>query len=127
MIPSFYFLSVTTAIILINIIAYIVLVALSFVNRDKNNTTFTYEYNKLLYTCGSKFTYAIIEDLEIWRLFAPIVFHVDIIHLVCNTLALFLFSYEVEKFFRYKAVYLLTYIVMGYAGNVVSAIFNAYS
>lgn len=53
----------------------------------------------------------------------PIVLHVNYVHLIANTFALFIFGYEVEELCHYKIIYLLVYIILGYEGNVISGIF----
>ncbi|MFX0000023.1 MAG: rhomboid family intramembrane serine protease [Candidatus Hodarchaeota archaeon] len=63
----------------------------------------------------------IIENYEIWRLFTPMFFHADPIHLFSNMIALLFFGATVENnSFISKTQYLFIYFASGIIGNTFS-------
>jgi membrane associated rhomboid family serine protease len=63
----------------------------------------------------------IITNHEIWRLFTPIFFHANELHLLSNIIALLLFGATVETNEKLtKLEFLLIYLLSGFIGNLFS-------
>ena len=71
---------------------------------------------------GAKVNWLIL-DGEWWRLFAPIVLHIGVLHLLMNTLALYYIGITVEKIFG-NVRFLFIYLLAGFSGSLASLLFS---
>jgi rhomboid protease GluP len=71
---------------------------------------------------GAKVNWLILEG-EWWRLFAPIVLHIGILHLFMNTLALYYIGLTVEKIYG-NVRFLFIYLLSGFSGALASLLFS---
>lgn len=76
----------------------------------------------VLMDLGAKRTKEIVEDKEAWRLFAPMVLHGGILHLLFNMLGLFQVGFPTEREFGPYKVGAI-FVVSGFVGVLASAVF----
>jgi len=62
--------------------------------------------------------------IELWRLITSLFMHADASHLFFNMLGLYFFGSILEKEFKTKKIFLLTYFLAGFAGNMAFAFFS---
>lgn len=67
---------------------------------------------------GAKYSPYILQG-EWWRFFTPIVIHIGFIHLLMNTISLYLIGAEVERIYG-KTRFLLIYLFAGFSGTLAS-------
>ncbi len=60
-----------------------------------------------------------------WQLFTAMFIHIDIVHLLGNTLFLFIFGIRAEELFTIHD-YLLIYLLSGLAGNLLTLLFGPF-
>lgn len=71
---------------------------------------------------GAKVNWLIMEG-EWWRLFAPIIIHIGLLHLAMNTLALYYLGMTVERIYG-NIRFLFIYIFAGFIGSLASLLFS---
>ena len=76
----------------------------------------------VLINFGAKVNWLILEG-EWWRLFAPIVLHIGLLHLFMNTLALYYIGITVEKIYG-NLRFLFIYLFAGFCGSLASLLFS---
>lgn len=67
---------------------------------------------------GAKYSPYILQG-EWWRFFTPMVIHIGFIHLLMNTISLYLIGAEVERIYG-KTRFLLIYVFAGFTGTLAS-------
>jgi rhomboid protease GluP len=80
-----------------------------------------------LYDFQAKYTYAISNKYEVWRLITPIFLHQNWVHLFWNVFSLFMIGFVVESEVRTKANFVTILLLGGIAGNLFSAWAKPYS
>lgn len=105
--PTFESYPITWAIILINILYFII----QTITGGSTNTA-------NLVRLGAKFDYGIAQG-EYWRLLTATFLHIGFIHLILNLVGLFIFGRLVEKeFLRFR--YIIIYLFCGISSSIFS-------
>lgn len=107
-----YFLSVTMAMIIVNVIVHIVLESLG----NTYNPYFMHEY-------GAAYWENIIEDGEYWRVFTSMFMHFGFDHLLGNMFTLFLLGNALERTVG-KLRFFILYMLSGINAGVCSTIYH---
>ena len=87
----------------------------------------TVEWPCIEYTFGAKYTYAIQNKYEIWRLILPMVMHDNAVQMLWNIFNLFMVGFMVESLVSStRHSYLIMLVLGGISGNLASANMQPY-
>ena len=106
-----YYRLATIALIVVNVIVFIVEFVLSGFDFDI--------HTQVLYVMGAMYAPAVQSVFDLYRFVAPMFLHMDPIHLIMNMVALYSVG-EVLEYVLGKGNYLLLYFVSGITGNALS-------
>lgn len=106
--------TVTYVLIGINLLMYILMTAIGYIND--------WGQNLQLILFGAKVN-ELIDVGQVWRLLTCVFLHVGIAHLICNCYAIYVYGPVVERLFG-KARFLTIYIVGGIMGSLMSYAFS---
>ena len=111
-------ISVTKALIVVNVLVFLVEVALgagslSIFGSGNSNT---------LFSMGAMTPYSVIVDHQYWRMFTMMFLHLNLAHIFFNMLALWFLGEFTENLLG-RAKFLALYFVTGFAGSVFVLLF----
>ncbi len=110
--------SLTTTLLVTNVAMYLVTVIMS-----GGAGSFTAPNEQTLFDLGAMFPPA-IADGQYWRLFTAMFLHANLIHILFNMYALYLFGYLIEGAFG-KGRFIAIYFVTGFLASVTSYTFSS--
>jgi membrane associated rhomboid family serine protease len=110
--------SLTTTLLVTNVGMYVLAVVLS-----GGGSLFTGPREQVLFDLGAMYPPA-IADGQYWRLFSAMFLHANLIHILFNMYALYMFGYLIEGAFG-KARFIAIYFVTGFLASVASYTFSS--
>jgi membrane associated rhomboid family serine protease len=110
--------SVTTLLLITNVLMFVITVGLSGGNVFSGGERF----DQTLFDLGAMFPQAIAHG-QYWRLVTAMFLHANLLHIAFNMYALYLFGYLIEAAFG-KARFIAIYFVTGFLASVTSYTFS---
>ena len=117
--PSFKCRSVTTLLVLINVLVYIILLIKGGIQPKHE---FLAPRDDLLFHYGSNYPYFIYNSYEVHRLFVSLFLYKNIVHLILSNLGLLLVGHSLEETIG-KRKFLAIFILSGGIGNLFGSCF----